>query len=173
MTAGPVSDERYDRALERMRGDDPPLFEVASLLATARDAGDPRAAYALATWYLHGKFFRRNLRKAVALLRAAARADIPEAAYDLAICHEKGEGVQKNEPKAAALYVQAALLGDEQALYEVGRCYYYGIGVARDRAIAWVWLDESRRRSSEPPLTPRALPKPSVRRATPGNRSGA
>ena len=101
------------------------------------------ATYALATWYLHGKYFKQDLRKAAMLLREAARSNIADALYDLAVSYEEGKGVKKNLEKACELYLRAALQGDEQSTYEVGRCYYYGIGVSQDRKIAKVWLDRA------------------------------
>ncbi|HEV7920158.1 MAG TPA: tetratricopeptide repeat protein [Thermoanaerobaculia bacterium] len=139
-----VVDPRYDESLEKARRKNPPLDEVARLLEAAHEAGDARATYALATWYLHGKYFDKNLRRAVALLREAAEGDVPDAVYDLAVCYEQGEGVARNERRAVELYVKAALLGEKQSVYEVGRCYYYGIGVEKNRRIARVWLDRAK-----------------------------
>jgi uncharacterized protein len=83
------------------------------LLIRADKRGDPRATYALATWWLHGKdiLVKKNLRKAVGLLRKAADAH-PDATFDLAVSYEKGRGVRKSQKMAAKLYLKAALLGD-------------------------------------------------------------
>lgn len=140
MSATAVNHRGYAEALKRMRRKNPALDEVADLLSAAHAAGDARATYALATWHLHGRFFRKSIRKAVALFRQAARHNVPDALFDLAICYELGEGVQKNEKTALELYLRAALQGDQQSVHEVGRCYYYGIGVKRDRDVADVWL---------------------------------
>jgi uncharacterized protein len=134
----------YEMALKRAMRPNANYTEIAPLLTAAHESGDPRATYALATWYLHGRAFRRNVRKAVALLRVAASNGIPDALYDLAVCNENGEGTPKNESRAVELYLRAALLGEKQSIYEVGRCYYYGIGVKVDRAIARVWLDRAK-----------------------------
>ena len=138
-----IRDRRYDEALKKARRKDAPLAEVAELLEAAHEAGDARATYALATWYLHGRFFRKDRRRAVALLRKAAHHRVPGALYDLAVCYERGEGVTKSSKFAAELYLQAALHGEKQSVYEVGRCYYYGIGVAKDRKIAEVWFERA------------------------------
>lgn len=135
-----VNDRRYDEALELAQRDDADLARAAVLLQAAHEAGDLRAAYALATWYLHGKYFRRNVRTAVRLLREAAAENVGDALYDLAVCYEEGCGVSKNAGKAAALYLQAALQGERQSVWELGRCYYHGIGVKADRKIARVWF---------------------------------
>lgn len=145
----------YDLAEKKARRKNPPLAEVARLLEAAHEAGDARAAYALATWYLHGKFFEKNMRRAVALLREATEGDVPDALYDLALCYENGEGVRRNAAKAVELYLRAALLGETQSVYEVGRCYYYGIGVEKDRRIARVWLDRAEATAARTPPSSR------------------
>jgi hypothetical protein len=45
----------YDSALRLMRASKPNLESAKCLLEVASNAGDHRATYALATWYLHGK----------------------------------------------------------------------------------------------------------------------
>jgi TPR repeat protein len=134
----------YEAALAKAQDGDARLPEVASLLTRAHQSGDVRATYALATWYLHGRFFKKDMRKSVALLRKAANHNIPDALFDLAVCYEKGAGVPVNEPKAVELYLRAALHGEAQSVYEVGRCYYYGIGVQQNRRIARVWQDRAK-----------------------------
>jgi TPR repeat protein len=135
----------YEEALAEAQRRRPDWHKALRLLNRAHKHGDYRAAYALGTWYLHGKgdLVPRNLSKAISLLREAADADHADAAFDLAVCYEKGTGVRKSEKKAVLLYLKAALLGDKQSLYEVGRCYWYGFGVKRDRSIAGVWLDRA------------------------------
>ncbi len=135
---------QYEEALAAAMTEDCDTGRVEQMLRAARDHGDSRATYALATWYLHGKHFRRNLRMAVGLFREAARADVPDAIYDLAVCFEEGIGVRMNLQLAARLYVRAALLGQKQAVFEVGRCYYYGIGVGRDTRMGNIWLDRAK-----------------------------
>lgn len=135
----------YESALVEMARKNPDVTKVSGLLSTALGNGDYRAAYALGTWYLHGRYFKRNMKKAFHYLRLAAKYDVPDALYDLAVCYEKGAGTAVNLKKSAQLYLRAALLGEKQSVYEVGRCYYWGIGVAKDRLIARVWLDYAHR----------------------------
>jgi uncharacterized protein len=115
------------------------------MLEDALSEGDARAAYALGTWYIHGRgpAVRKNLKEGVRLLRIAAAAGLSDALYDLAVCYQKGAGVVKNEQRAGVLYLQAALRGDATSLKEIGRCFYYGYGVARDTKIARVFLDRA------------------------------
>jgi uncharacterized protein len=90
---------------------------------------------------MYGKFFKKDLKKAVEFLTDAANENVKEALYDLAVCYEKGVGVEKDKFKAFLLYLKASLLGEEQSLYEVGRCYYYGLGIEKNVKIARIWLD--------------------------------
>lgn len=143
MSRSSALDKPYETALARANDCDEPLSDLASLLTAAHEAGDARATYALATWYLHGRFFKKDMRKSIALLRKAAQNDVPDALFDLAVCYEKGAGVAKNPRKAIQLYLRAALHSEKQSVYEVARCYYYGIGVQQDRSIARVWQDRA------------------------------
>jgi TPR repeat protein len=92
---------------------------VALLLEKRHAGGDCRATYAIATWYFHGRFYRRNLRRAIRLHRIAIKARNADAAYDLAVSYERGTGVRQNLRKALALYMTAALLGDEKSVFDV------------------------------------------------------
>ena len=143
MSRTETQNELYDAALKLASASDADYERLAPLLGAAHESGDARATYALATWYLHGRVFKKSLRKAIALLRAAAAKNMADALYDLAVCYENGEGVPRNDRKAVQLYLRAALQGDRQSVYEVGRCYYYGIGVGMDRSIARVWFDSA------------------------------
>jgi TPR repeat protein len=141
--------KEYERALEKMNEDSPDLAMIANYLQIAADKGDPRAHYALGTWYLHGRFFKKNLRKAIAFIRYAAEREIPDALFDLAVCYEKGVGVPRKQNMAMELYLRAALAGEKKSLYEVGRCYYYGIGTEKNTRIANIWLDHARKQGIE------------------------
>ena len=136
-----LRDDFYKKALEEGRKDEPDLEKTFNLLNESLKSGNPEAAYALGTWYLHGKFVKKNIKKAVSLLRQAAKHNIKDALYDLAVCYEDGVGVKKNFRLAMECFLRAALRGDKQSIYNVGRCYYHGIGVNKDRRLAWIWLD--------------------------------
>jgi uncharacterized protein len=135
----------YSFALKEARKSRGDLRKAQRLLLEAHKRGDPRATYALATWFLFGKgnLVVKDVRKGVNLLRVAARFDEPNALHDLAVCYETGAGARRSEKMAFALYLRAALAGDPQSAYEVGRCYWYGIGSERNRRIANIWLDYS------------------------------
>ena len=133
----------YEAALREMRRPRPNIKVVLSLLTDGRREGDGRAAYALGTWYAHGRHVPKSLFKAARLFREAAKTGVPEAFFDLAVCFETGEGAKRNLERAYRLYLEAALKGDADSFNEVFRCLYYGIGVARDTRSAWIWHDHA------------------------------
>lgn len=137
----------YDLALVEARKPRANLQRALDLLTRAHENGDARAAYALATWYLHGRpgLVTRNMARAVRLLTEAASADHSDAIFDLAVCYERGAGVRRSYRKAAVLYLRSALLDDKQARRAMGKLYWHGLGVKRDRAIAKVWLNNAER----------------------------
>ena len=100
--------------------------------------------YAIGTWYLFGKFVKRDPFLAVEYFLRAIEGNNSSAYLDLAICYEKGVGVKKNYKRAFVCYLNAALLGDKQSLYEVGRCYYYGIGVSKNINISSTWFKHAK-----------------------------
>jgi uncharacterized protein len=135
----------YDHALELMNTSNPDVRKSFALLQAAHAEGDPRATYALATWYLHGQapVAERDTAKARCLLEAAAAARVPDALYDLGVYYERGEDGAADPSRAFRNYLQAALRGDRQSVYEVGRCYHYGIGTTADEDTAVIWLDRA------------------------------
>ena len=133
----------YETALAEMQRESPDVPRALALLQEAVQGADPRASYALGTWFLHGTHVARDVRKATKLIRVAADANVVDALFDLAVAYETGVGVRKNLKLAARHYLRAALHGSDQATFEVGRCYYYGIGFERDRPAAKIWLDRA------------------------------
>lgn len=133
-------DQLYLRALKEARSKKPKWHIIQSQLERASDLGNGKAIYALGTWYLHGRVYKKNLKKAIELLKIACDANVAAAHFDLAVCFEKGKGIKKNFREAFLSYLKAFSLGDKDAAYEVGRCYYHGLGVKPDKEIARIWL---------------------------------
>lgn len=125
----------YGKALAIMRRNGS-AEKAYSLLLDAMSEGDYRAHYALGTWYLYGRYVRKDYRKAFRLLKEAANQDIADAAFDLAVCYEKGEGVKRDPSKAVAMYFRAMRCGDASAAEELRRMFYWGIGVEKNRLLA-------------------------------------
>lgn len=136
----------YDLALIEARRPRADLTKALRLLQRAYDVGDARAAYALGTWFLHGRrgVVEKDMPRAVRFLAEAAAANVPDALFDLAVCYERGAGVRQSHKRAAVLYLRSALLGDKQAVRAMGKLYWHGQGVKRDRAVARVWLESGR-----------------------------
>jgi uncharacterized protein len=135
---------KYDKALKLASKSSRKTREVYDMLVAADAEGDPRATYAIATWYLHGsRFTRKNIKYANELLEKAALQNVPEAAYDFAISLEKGAGIRKSAVRAFEFYMRAALLGDKQSVFEIGRMYNHGIGTRKNRRLAEIWYDRA------------------------------
>ena len=126
--------------LTEMQKEKPDLKVAFDLLQTAAHQKDSEALYAIGTWYLFGRFVKKDPSEAVKYFLQAIEGNWSDADYDLAVCYEKGVGIRKNKKAAFECYLNAALLGDKQSLYQVGRCYYYGIGVSKNMSIADIWL---------------------------------
>jgi uncharacterized protein len=116
--------------------------ESFDLLNQADSKGDYLATYALATWYLTGRFVKRDSKKAFRFLSKATKGNIKEAFFDLGICYEIGEGITRNPTKAFESYLRASQLGDKNAMDEVVRCLYHGIGVERNRQMSKFLFDK-------------------------------
>lgn len=144
-TGGNRPSKNYDLALVEARRPRANLTRALDLLRRGYDAGDARAAYALGTWYLHGRpgLVEKDVPQAVRLLKEAAAANVSDALFDLAVCYERGVGVNQSDKRAALLYLRSALLGDKQAARAIGKLYWHGQGVKRDRAVARVWLESA------------------------------
>lgn len=134
-------DRLYNKALfEAKLGNDKVAFDLLEKSAKYKNS---KAYYALATWYLHGKYVKKDVYTGNYYLRLSAELKNPDAFFNLGISYEKGAGIDKNEDKAFECYLQASLRGHKQSCYEVGRCYYYGIGIKEDKDMAEIWLERA------------------------------
>ena len=134
-------DRLYNKALyEAKANNNKAAFE---LLNKSANYNNPKAYYALGTWYLHGTHVKKDINKAIDYLSKSAEKKHPDAFYDLGVCYEKGIGVDKDLDKAFESYLQASIRGEKQSFYEVGRCYHYGIGVEEDKVLADYWLERA------------------------------
>jgi TPR repeat protein len=126
--------------LAEMQKEKPDLKVAFDLLQTAARENNSVALYAIGTWYLFGRYVKKNPSEAVKYFLQAIEGNNSDAYYDLAVCYEKGVGIKKNKKAAFECYLNAALLGDKQSLYAVGRCYFYGIGAPKNMHIGEIWL---------------------------------
>ncbi len=128
------------KALAEMEKETPDLKVAFDFLERSAKKNNPEALYAIGTWYLFGRFVKKNPSEAVRYFLKSIEGNNSSAYYDLAVCYEEGVGVKKSYKSALECYLNAALLGDKQSLYEIGRCYYYGIGTPQNINIANIWL---------------------------------
>ena len=132
---------RYlQQAFLEMQKTKPNLKAAFDLLKLSAESNNYEALYAIGTWYLHGRYVKKNAATAVSYFLESIKGNNSNAFYDLALCYEKGVGAKRNVKRAFECYLNAALLGDKQSLYEVGRCYYYGIGIAKNQNVGLIWL---------------------------------
>lgn len=111
--------------------------ETRRLMYAALDLGDPRAAYAVGTWYLHGAYgLPKHLEAAWPLLRRAAAGGVAEAMYDLGVAYERGSLGRPNRRQAFRWFELAAALGDLRSRRLVASWRLHGYGTRRDDAAA-------------------------------------
>lgn len=130
MTSAPeIADAASD-----LRSEDPDrvLRGVKTMEAQERQ-GDPTAAYAVGTWFLHGVHgYAQDEARAAPLLQYAADRGVPSALFDLGVLIETRRLGTRPRREAFSNYLAAALLGDRDAAQEVVRCVYHGIGAFAD-----------------------------------------
>ncbi len=129
-----IGDDKVRRA-QTLDAAGAPKEKIIELLEDASREGSPEARYALGTFYLHGKYLKKDGVRGVSLIKEAAEAGWRDAIFDLAVAYEVGEFLEKNEEKAFQNYMKAMILGDLSAAAAVGRCYYYGIGTSENREV--------------------------------------
>jgi TPR repeat protein len=145
----------YGEALALCRAENPNLRKAHELLFKSSDAGDLRATYALATWYLFGnEVVERDEKRGVDLLKSLEHSNIAEAIFDLAVSYDYGKSVRKSTKKAFSLYMRAALLGDKGACDQIAQFYLEGKFVPHDKALAHAWRAraEQPEKSISPPF---------------------
>lgn len=100
------------------------------------NSGNHEARYAIGTWYLHGFFLKKNIRKGVSLIAEAADNGVADAAFDMGVSYELGAGRKVNEKKALCYFMRAFLLGDPDAAVEIERLLYWGSLDIRNRPLS-------------------------------------
>lgn len=141
----------YLVALELADEANPNLAEAFESLREAASAGDIRAEYAIATWYLHGRegVVERDVLLAFEMLKGLEDSCIPEAIFDLAIFYDFGEFVERDEERAFSLYMQAALLGNKEACEQIAEFFREGSVVEHDEKLQRAWLRRAEQKEAE------------------------
>ncbi|MGU9981662.1 hypothetical protein ACJ4V0_16625 [Phreatobacter sp. HK31-P] len=114
---------------------------VPAALKAAADAGDPLAAYEMATRYLEGRGVAVSAAEAAKWYQRAADAGIAPAQYRLGSLYEKGTGVLRDYERARRLYERAGEAGNAKAMHNLAVMYAQGQATPRpDYKTAAEWF---------------------------------
>jgi localization factor PodJL len=109
-------------------------------LRSAAAAGDPAAAFEVATRYAEGRGVVANLATAAGWYERAAEGGIAVAQYRLGSLYERGQGVKKDLTKAVNWYQRAADQGNVGAMHNLAVLMSEGVDGQPDPAKALQWF---------------------------------
>jgi localization factor PodJL len=109
-------------------------------LRAAAAAGDPAAAYEVATRFAEGRGVPQNAEAAAHWLERAAQAGLAPAQFRLGGFYEKGVGVKKDLARARDLYEAAAAKGNGKAMHNLAVIYAEGVNGPPDYNKAAEWF---------------------------------
>jgi localization factor PodJL len=109
-------------------------------LRKAAMAGDPAAAYEVATRFAEGRGVLQNDEEAAHWLQRAAEKGLAPAQFRLGGLYEKGLGVSKDLAKARDLYLAAAQQGNGNAMHNLAVLYAEGVDGQPDYQNAADWF---------------------------------
>jgi localization factor PodJL len=110
-----------------------------SLLAAA-SAGNPAAAYEIASRYAEGRGVSQSYKDAAGWYERAARSGLAPAQFRLGTMYEKGLGVSKDTKEARRLYLAAADQQNAKAMHNIAVLYAEGIDGKPDYRSAAQWF---------------------------------
>jgi localization factor PodJL len=113
------------------------------VLIAAATAGEPAAAYEVATRFAEGRGVPRSFAQAAVWYERAAKTGLAPALFRLGALYEKGEGVTKDLNEARRLYIAAADKGNVNAMHNIGVLYSEGIDGKPDFKVAAQWFRRS------------------------------
>jgi len=119
----------------------PPALGKKLIAATV--AGEPAAAYEVATRFAEGRGVPQNFEAAAAWFERAARGGLAPAMFRLGALYEKGNGVARNLSEARRLYLAAAEKGNGNAMHNIGVLYAEGVDGKPDFKAAADWFRKS------------------------------
>jgi localization factor PodJL len=109
-------------------------------LRAAAMAGDPAAAYEVASRFGEGHGVPQNNEDAARWLERAARQGLAPAQFHLGTLFEKGIGVKKDLVRARDLYLAAAQKGNAKAMHNLAVLYAEGVTGTPDYKNAASWF---------------------------------
>ncbi|MFZ3351638.1 MAG: hypothetical protein WA268_12295 [Xanthobacteraceae bacterium] len=126
--AAPIADDKLPATI----GD--PALRAAAM------AGDPAAAYEVATRFAEGRGVLQNGAAAAHWLERAAQGGLAPAQFRLGGLYEKGAGVKKDLARARELYEAAADKGNGKAMHNLAVIYAEGVNGPPDYNKAAEWF---------------------------------
>lgn len=109
-------------------------------LRAAATAGDPAAAFEVATRYAEGRGVGQNLATAADWYKRAATGGVAVAQYRLGSLYERGQGVPKDLTQAVNWYQRAADQGNVGAMHNLAVLMSEGVDGPPDSAKALEWF---------------------------------
>ncbi|MGZ5828914.1 MAG: hypothetical protein ACXWJW_10285 [Xanthobacteraceae bacterium] len=109
-------------------------------LIAAAEAGDPAAAYEVATRFADGRGVALNPEAAALWFERAARGGLVPAIFRLGGAYEKGVGIKKDLSRARELYTVAAEHGNAKAMHNLAVLYADGGEGKPDYPAAIQWF---------------------------------
>jgi localization factor PodJL len=113
------------------------------VLITAALAGEPAAAYEVATRFADGRGVPQDFQQAAVWYARAAKGGLAPAMFRLGALYEKGTGVARDLQEARRYYVAAAERGNANAMHNIGVLYAEGIEGRPDFKSAAEWFSKS------------------------------
>jgi localization factor PodJL len=123
-----------------MGGDKLPIAIGGPALRAAALAGDPSAAYEVASRFAEGRVVPQNSEEAARWFDVAAKKGLAPAQFRLGTLYEKGLGVKKDLATARDLYRAAADKGHGKAMHNLAVLYAEGIAGKADYRMAAQWF---------------------------------
>jgi localization factor PodJL len=126
---------------------DPQAAEgITKGLLAAATAGNPAAAYEIASRYAEGRGVTQSYKDAVGWYERAAKSGLAPAQFRLGTMYEKGLGVQKDTKEARRLYLAAADQQNAKAMHNIAVLYAEGIDGKPDYRTAAQWFRKAAER---------------------------
>ena len=120
--------------------DNLPIAIGGPALRAAALAGDPSAAYQVATRFADGRVVPASDEQAAHWFDVAAKKGFAPAQFRLGTLYEKGLGVRKNLAMARDLYRAAAEKGYGKAMHNLAVLYAEGVDGKADYRLAAQWF---------------------------------
>jgi TPR repeat protein len=112
-------------------------------LRAAATAGDPAAAYEVASRFADGRGVPQSHEEEARWLEHAANQGLAPAQFRLGGLYEKGVGVGKDLARARDLYLAAALKGNARAMHNLAVLYAEGVNGTADYETAAAWFHKA------------------------------